>query len=81
MAKRKEKDKRPNNYLQNITHKAKDRITQTHLRPGGGGLRYSGGLSNSCFTSGARRFTLVTHPVHEERTGKCSRQVHIRGHL
>jgi hypothetical protein len=30
----KKKDKRTNNDLQNITHKTKDRVTRTPLKPG-----------------------------------------------
>ena len=54
-------DKRKNNDLQNITYKAKDRITQTPLKTGGE-LRCSGSLGSSCSTSGTHRVTLVINP-------------------
>jgi hypothetical protein len=44
-----------NNHLQNITHKTKDRVTRTPLK--------TGGVGNSCYTSGTRRITQVTNPV------------------
>jgi len=50
--------KRTNNNLQNITHKTKYRVTRTPLKTGGE-LWCSGRVSNSCFTSGARRVSIV----------------------
>jgi hypothetical protein len=55
-------DKRKNNDLQNITYKAKDRITQTPFKTGGE-LRCSGRVGSSCSTSGTNRVTLVINPV------------------
>jgi hypothetical protein len=46
-----EKNKRTNNDLQNITHKTKDRVTQTTPETGGE-LRYFGRVSSSCSTFG-----------------------------
>ena len=58
----KEKDKRTNNNLQNITQKTKDRVTRTPLKSGGG-LGCSGRVISSCSTSDIRRVNLVTNPV------------------
>ena len=44
------------------TYKTKDRVTRTPLKTGGE-IRYSGKVSSSCSTSGARRVNLVTNPV------------------
>jgi hypothetical protein len=44
------------------TYKAKDRVTQSTLKTGGG-LRCSGRVSSSCSTSDTRRVNLVTNPV------------------
>ena len=44
--------------LQSITHKTKDRVARTQLRTECE-LRCSGRVSISCFTSGARRVTLI----------------------
>jgi hypothetical protein len=44
------------------THKTKDRITRTPLKPGGE-LRCSGRVGSSCSASGTRRVNLVTNPV------------------
>jgi hypothetical protein len=52
------KEVRTNNDLQSITHKTKDRVTQTPIKTAGE-LRCSGRDSSSCFTS---RVTLVTNP-------------------
>ena len=49
----KKNDKRTNNDLQNITHKTKDRVTQTLLKAGGELMR-SGRVSSSCSASGTR---------------------------
>jgi hypothetical protein len=50
------KDKRPNNDLQNITEKSKDRATRTLFR-------CYGRLSSSCPTSGTRRDTLARNQM------------------
>jgi hypothetical protein len=50
------KDKRPNNDLQNITEKTKDRATRTLFR-------CYGRLSSSCSTSGTRRDTLARNQM------------------
>ena len=74
-------NKMTNNDIQNITHKTKDRVTQTPLKIKGE-LRCYGRVSSSCSSSGTCRFTLISNPMNEERTGKCLRQVeHIRDHL
>ena len=44
------------------THKTKDQVTRTLLKPGGE-LRCSGKVNSSCSTSGTRRANLVTKPV------------------
>jgi len=54
--------KRSNTDLQNITHKTKDRVTQTPLTTGVE-LMCFGRVSSSCSTIGTRRVTLVTNPV------------------
>jgi hypothetical protein len=46
--------KSTNNGLQNITHKTKDRVTQTPPETGGE-LRCSGGIGSSCSNSGTRQ--------------------------
>jgi hypothetical protein len=56
------KEKVQKNYLQNMTHKAKDRVTRTLPIPGGE-LRCSEKVSSPCSTSGTRRVTLVKNPV------------------
>jgi hypothetical protein len=58
----KKKYKRTNNYLQNITHTAKDRVTRTP-RKTGGELRWFERVSSSCSTSGTCRVNQVTNPV------------------
>jgi len=52
------KRKRTNNDLQNITHKTKDRLTRTPLKPGGEFRRF-GSVSIYCSTSGTRRVNLI----------------------
>jgi hypothetical protein len=54
----KEKDKRTTNALQNITHKAKDRVTRTPLKTWGE-HRCSGRVSSSSSTSGTRRVNQI----------------------
>jgi hypothetical protein len=57
----KKKDKKwINNNLQNITHKTKDRVTQTQLTTGGE-LRSSRKVSSSCSTSVTHRVILVIY--------------------
>ena len=63
----KKKDKSTNNNLQNITHKTKDRVTRTPLKPGGE-LMCSRRVSSSCSTSDTRRVNLVTNPVTSHET-------------
>jgi hypothetical protein len=46
--------KMTNNGLQNITHKTKDRVTQTPLETGGEPM-CSGGMGSSCSNSGIRQ--------------------------
>ena len=58
---KKKKDKRTNNNLQNITQKTKDRATRTPLKPGGE-LRCTERVNNFCSTCDTRRVTL-TNPV------------------
>ena len=50
--------KRPNNDLQNITKKSKDRITRTSQKINGGELRCSASVNISCSTSGTREVCL-----------------------
>jgi len=59
------KRKRPNNDLQSIAHKAKDRVTQALLNIG----VTSGRINSSCFTSGTRRVNLVANPVTSHEWG------------
>jgi hypothetical protein len=62
------KDKGTNNDLQNITHKIKDRVTRTPLKPEWNHLLQKGSSGDNV--------------INEERTRKCLRQVEpIRGHL
>jgi hypothetical protein len=56
------KSKRTNNDLQNMTHKSKDRVTQTPLKTGDE-PGAPGRVSSSCSTSGTRRVILVTNPL------------------
>ena len=58
----KEKDKRTNNDLQNITRKTKD-LSSTNTTKNGDELRCSGKVDNFCSTSGTHRITLVTFDV------------------
>jgi hypothetical protein len=51
------------------THKSKDRVARTPLKPGGE-LRCSGRVSSSWSTSGTRRVNLVTNPVMGHEWGK-----------
>ena len=51
------------------THKTKDRVTRTSLKPGGE-RRCSGRVSSSCSTNGTRRIDLVTNPVISHEWGK-----------
>jgi hypothetical protein len=51
------------------THKNKDRVTRTPLKPGGD-LMCSGRVGSSCSTSGTRRDNLVTNPVIRHGWGK-----------
>jgi hypothetical protein len=44
------------------THKTKDRVARTPLKPGGE-LGYSGSVSSSSSTSDTRRLNLATQPV------------------
>jgi hypothetical protein len=55
---KKEKDKRTNSDIQNITKKRKDRTTLTTEDE----LRCSGRVDIFCFTCGCRRVTLVYKP-------------------
>jgi hypothetical protein len=55
MAKRKRKEKRTNNDLQNTTQEAKDRAQKIGVE--------LGRVRSSCSTSDTRRVTLVTKPV------------------
>ena len=48
--------------IQNITHQTKDPVTRNPLKTGVL-LRFSGRISNSCFTCDIRRISLVTNPV------------------
>ena len=54
------RNKRTNNDLQNITHKTKDRVTRTPLKPGDE-LMCSGRAGSSCSASGTFRVNLVTN--------------------
>jgi hypothetical protein len=56
-------DKRTNNDLQSITHKTKDLVTRTPLKPGVNSLRCSGRVSSSVSTIDHRRVTLASNPV------------------
>jgi hypothetical protein len=51
------------------THKTKNRVTWTPLKPVGK-LRCSGRVSSSCTTSGTRHVNLVTNPVISREWGK-----------
>jgi hypothetical protein len=62
----KKKDKRANNDPQNIT---KDRVTRTHLKPGGE-LRCSGRVGSSFSTCDTRCVNLVKIPVISHERGK-----------
>jgi hypothetical protein len=59
--------KRTNNDLQNITHKTKDRVTQTPLKTRSE-LGCSGRVSNSCSTSGTcgavQKIKLLVMKIH-----------------
>jgi hypothetical protein len=61
MAKR-QRTKRTNNDLQNITHKTKDRVTRTPLKTGNG-LKCTERTCSSWSISDARGVTLVANPV------------------
>ena len=82
MAKRKRKEKRTNNDLQNTTQKPEYRETWTPLRTGDEHICF-GRASSSYSTSGTHRIFLVTDPVtSHEWTGMCLRQMeHIRRNL
>ena len=57
-------DKMTNNNLQNNTHQAKDRVTRTALKTGGG-LMYSVRVSSSCSTSGIRSMVTPINPINK----------------
>jgi hypothetical protein len=59
----KEKEQKDKQRYTKHTYKTKDRVTQTPLKTGGGGLRCSGRVSSSCSTSDTRRVNLVTNQV------------------
>ena len=61
----KKKDKRTNNSLQNITQKGKDRAPRPNLK-----TRGEHGVIRSCSTCGSCRFTLVTNPIINHKSGK-----------
>jgi len=63
------KRKRINKHLQNVTHKTKDRVTQTPLKTRGE-LRCSKTVSSSSSNSGTRRVTLVTNSMICHEWGK-----------
>jgi hypothetical protein len=67
------------------THKTKDRVTRTPLKPGVNSFKCSGRVSSSCSTSGTRRVNLVTNPVISHEWGKdremFTTSEHIHGHL
>ena len=69
----KEKVKKDKQRSTKHTHKTKDRVTQTPLKPRGE-LRYSGRVGSSCSTSDTRRVNLVTNKVISHERGK-DRQV------
>jgi len=51
------------------THKTKDRVIRTQLKPGGE-LKCSRRVNSSCSTSGTRRVNLVTNPVISREWGE-----------
>ena len=58
----KEKRQKTNNYLQNSTHKTKDRVTRTSLKTGNE-LMCSGRVSSSCSINGTRHVTIITNSM------------------
>ena len=66
----KEKVQKDKQRSTKLTHKTKDRVTRTPLKPSE--LRCSGRVSSSCSTSGIHRVNLVTNPEisHEWRNDR-----------
>jgi len=64
-----------NNYLQNITHETKDRVTRIPLKTGDE-RRCSERASSSCSTCGTRRFTLITNEFFQETEYQSSCPIH-----